>query len=190
MMFQVSIVTAAVFAILITPNIQMSKIESEGNNSPILVDTNQFQKSTPQSSKFDVLRRRLPNTNDGFMVSTQSRTKRAGHALAIFKFNENVRWLAGYGSTALLDLLKGATKVSAKKTRVIYAKTGTFHKAMQDFGAFNPYDVHHFQKGEGKYGVSAKINGYTDVQMDMGTVKPELTLVVRNWSSSPPYSST
>ena len=169
MIFRVSFGTVAVFAILSMPYHQLIKTDNQGD-----VDTT-----------FVELEKVLHNGNG----EKQLRNRRAIYGAASFKFANVVRWLSVYKGQALQFLLHRAIKVSASKKRVIFKKQGNFQQAMQDFDGFDPYDIKSFQLGEERYGVSAKIIGYTDVH-GIESASPELDIVVRSWSTSLPHSPT
>ena len=164
-------------------------IESMRNNSSLFRESNQIQMSSQQSRRFDVPKRYLRHTEGDMNVFTQSRTKRA-IAVAVFRLGHLIRWFAVSNYPGLAALFQGATLVSAKTQRVILKKPGNFHKAMQDFDGFNPYNIQTFQGADGTYGLSATIKGHSDVHAATESVRPELDIVVRSWSKYPPHSPT
>ena len=175
MIFRVFFGTVTAFTILSMPYHQMPKTYSQGTT---LGKKDQTNRSPSESNLFDVLESGFRNDNDELYEYTQSRNKKSCSQFSCFQIYQFCKMVLIYKGRALSFLLHGATHVSASKKKVIFRKHGCFQQAMQDFDDFNPYNIKTFQEEGERYGVSAKINGHSDLNSTMKTARPELGIVV------------
>ena len=123
-------------------------------------------------------------------------------AFIFFSFKRKGRYLLTYMSEATDNLFSNAKRVRAAKNQLgktlVMKKPGSFVTAQQDFQRFQPYHVEKFTGPNGIVGLSGKIRGNTGKVVSGRDVhipghpneSPELQIVVRNKSSSSPYSPT
>ena len=172
--------------ILTTPDCHMTMAESssscgERNKEHTSAESKRLHELVVKGHYFGIF---------GNKMNNHLRNRRAANSLAIFRAGNVIRWLIFYKVRAFELLMHGATRYSASGKTAIFQKKGNFQQAMLDFDSFDPYDIKTFKEANGVYGVSAKIKGKSDVHVALEAERPELSIVVRNWSTSPQNSPT